>query len=134
MSSFFWNIRGFNKSTKHLVVREWVKKGMMLFGGLLETRVKEKSQRRLSLKFSRTGQCYRTTTPIAWGRIWVVWSPQVRITPVFTSTQMITCSVLLDSSQEEFFCSFVYASNFVEDRKLLWEDIQSHQKSPLFRN
>ena len=43
------------------------------------------------------------------GRIWVLWSPQVRVTPVFKSSQIITISVLLEGEQEEFFCSFVYA-------------------------
>jgi len=47
---------------------------------------------------------------------------------------MITCSVLLEGKEEEFFCSFIYASNFVEERKILWEDIRNHHDSPLFRN
>lgn len=58
----------------------------------------------------------------------------MRITPVFNSGQMITCSVLINGLDEKFFCSFVYASNFAKDRKSLWEDLQSHQQSPLFRN
>jgi len=36
--------------------------------------------------------------------------------------------------ENEFFCSFVYASNFVEERKILWEDLRAHQASPLFFN
>lgn len=46
---------------------------------------------------------------------------------------MITCSVLADESEVEFFVSFVYASNFVEERQELWEDIKYHHDSPLFR-
>lgn len=34
MSSFFWNVKGFNKYLKHSVVKEWI-------GCILETRVKE---------------------------------------------------------------------------------------------
>lgn len=47
---------------------------------------------------------------------------------------MITCWVLLEGPEEEFLCSFIYASNFIEDRKELWEDIKSHQDSPIFRD
>lgn len=30
------------------------------------------------------------------GRIWVMWSPQTRLTPLFKSSQIITVSVLLE--------------------------------------
>lgn len=46
---------------------------------------------------------------------------------------MITCSVLTEESDEEFFVSFVYASNFVEERRELWEDIRNHYDLPMFR-
>lgn len=42
--------------------------------------------------------------------------------------------VLLDGINEELFCSFIYASNYVEERKELWEDLRNHQDSPLFRD
>lgn len=47
---------------------------------------------------------------------------------------MITCWVLLKVEEEEFLCSFVYASNSMEEWKGLWEDIRNHHASPLFRN
>ncbi|KAL1212702.1 hypothetical protein V5N11_021257 [Cardamine amara subsp. amara] len=33
----------------------------------------------------------------------------------------------------DFFCSFIYASNFAVDRVQLWEDIRFHHSSPLIR-
>lgn len=134
MSSFFWNIRGFNKSTKHTVVQDWIKKFSMQFGGLLETRVKENKVERIVSKVFKDWSVLSNYTFNRRGRIWVVWSPKVRLTPCFTSGQLITCSVLMDGSDEEFFCSFVYASNFMEERKMLWEDLKTHQNSPMFRN
>lgn len=41
MSGFFWNVRGFNKLSKHSVMRQWVKHGTFEVGALLETRVKD---------------------------------------------------------------------------------------------
>lgn len=41
MSSFFWNVREFNKSLKHSVVKEWIGNREVKFGCILETRVKE---------------------------------------------------------------------------------------------
>lgn len=66
------------------------------------------------------------------GRIWVIWRSTIRLTPVFKSDQMITCSVLMEDAEEEFFYSFVYAANLVEDRSRLWEDLRYHQDSPMF--
>ena len=52
MTGFFWNVRGFNKQSKHRVVDKWIQDKGLLFGGLLETRVKEgKSERILSTVF-----------------------------------------------------------------------------------
>lgn len=62
-------------------------------------------------------------------RIWVVWNPKVRVTPFFKSGQVITCSILLDGMNDEFFCSFIYASNHAEERKELWKDLRHHQDS-----
>jgi len=42
MKSFFWNARGFNKSLKHSVIKEWIRSNEMEFGCILETRVKER--------------------------------------------------------------------------------------------
>lgn len=47
---------------------------------------------------------------------------------------MITYSILLEGREEEFFCNFVYVSNLVEERKVLWEDMKNHHASPLFRD
>lgn len=63
----------------------------------------------------------------------MVWSPQVQLTPVFKSGQIITVSVLLEGETEEFLCSFVYGENIMEDRRELWSDIKAHQDSIMFR-
>lgn len=39
------------------------------------------------------------------GYIWVLWKSTARLSPVFKNSQIITCSVLLKGSEEEFlFC------------------------------
>ena len=55
------------------------------------------------------------------------------MTPIYKTDQMITCEVGLHG-QEDFFCSFIYASNDVEERNVLWEDLCHHQDSLLFHN
>lgn len=134
MAGFFWNVRGFNKGTKHEVMRKWCREQAFNFGCLIETRVKEK----------KVGKIFDTVFD-GWnmmanyefnrlGRLWVVWRSSVRMTPVYKSTQIITCYVLLPGRDEEFFCSFIYVLNTAEERKDLWEDLRNHYDAPMFRD
>lgn len=111
MSGFFWNMRGFNKSTKDAVVRDWIRNHSLQFGGLLETRVKEGRAGRIVGSVFNNWSFMSNYEHHHLGCIWVVWGPSIRMTPIFKSSQLITCSVLIDGKNEEIFCSFVYASN-----------------------
>lgn len=68
------------------------------------------------------------------GRIWIVCNDEVRSTPLYKTDQLITISVSVEGQIEELFCTFVYASNSQEERKILWEDLRVRKDSPLFRN
>lgn len=133
MTGFFWNVRGFNKFSKHEVVRNWIRIKELKFGCLIETRVKENKAKQIVSTVFQDCSFINNYEFSRKGRIWVVWSPQVRVTPVFKSDQIITVSILLEGDNEEFFCSFVYGENLKEDRRELWEDIKAHQDSAMFR-
>lgn len=126
MSGFFWNIRGINKSNKQYVIRDWVRTNSFQFGCILETKVKERRAGRVAGLVFRDWNLVTNYEFNRLGRIWVVWSQHVQVQVVFKSGQMITCSIKLQHMDEEFCCSFIYASNFAEERKELWRDIQ-HQ-------
>lgn len=117
MSGFAWNVRGLNKKSKHSIIRGWVMDNAFHFGCLLETRVKEA---KVSNIFQSTFQDWSLISNYEFnsgGRIWVVWGDNARLTPVFKSSQMITSSILLEGNTDEFFFSFVYASNFQEEKR-----------------
>lgn len=133
MASFFWNIRGFNKSVKHSVVNKWIANKEMLFGCVLETRVKEKKGEKILKKVFRDWSSVTNYECSAGGRIWLLWRDSIRMTPVYKSDQLITCSVSLQG-EEEFYCTFVYAKNQAEERKELWDDLCHHHNSPSFSN
>ena len=103
----------------------------MEFGCILETRVKESKAGRILNSVFRDWSSITNYEYSNGGRIWVVWKDSVRMTPVYKTDQMITCSVGLQG-QEEFFCSFIYASNSVDERKELWGDLCHHKNSALF--
>lgn len=131
MSSFFWNIRGFNKPMKQSVVIKWLANKDMKFGCILETRVKEKKSERILGSVFKDWSAMTNYEHSQGGRIWVLWRDTVCMTPVYKTYQLITCSVALQG-EEEFFCTFVYASNQAEERKVLWEDLCHHHDSPMF--
>ena len=133
MSGFFWNVRGFNKSIKHSVVKKWVQDQGFQFGALLETRVKEGRSQRISDTVFKDWNLMSNYEFNPLGRIWLVWRPEVRITPFYKTAQMITVSVALDEDTEEFFYTCVYALNTELERRELWSDLKAHQDSPIIR-
>lgn len=94
MTGFFWNVRGFNKTSKHEVVRNWVSKHSLQFGSLIETRVKEKKSESIVNSVFRDWSFMANYEHHHLGHIWIFWGSSVRLTPVFKSSQLITCSVL----------------------------------------
>ena len=130
MSGFFWNVRGFNKHSKHMVVKDWVQKCGFQFGCLIEKMVKETKAKKILQKVFPSWSSIKNYDHHCLGRIW---NPRVRVTPCFQSAQMITVSVLLEGMVDEVFCSFLYGYKLEEDRKELWRDINSHQDSPIIR-
>ena len=134
MTGFFWNVRGFNKTTKHEVVRSWVRSQNFLFGCLIETRVKEIKAKEIVSSVFQGWDFVSNYEHNNLGRLWVVWKSSVRLTPVYKSNQLITVSVLLPGESEEFFCSFIYALNTMEERRSLWEDIVNHHEAAMFKN
>lgn len=133
MASFFWNVRGFNKSLKHSVVKQWLGNKDMKFGCLLETRVKETKAERILKEEFKDWSMMNNYDCSQGGRIWVLWRDSVCMTPVYKSDQLITCSVGVEK-EEDFFCTFVYARNQVEQRKELWDDLCDHHDSAMFKN
>ena len=117
MSGFYWNIRGFNQFSKHKVVKEWVRKCGFQFGCLIETRVKENKAKKILEKVFPGWSYITNYDHHRLGKIWITWSPGVRVTPCFKSTQLVTCSVLLEGMEDEFYYSFVYGLNLAAERK-----------------
>ena len=134
MVGFFWNIRGFNKKIKQKAVSNWVRSSNMEFGCIIETRVKERKAKKI---ITETIEGWDSITNYEFknlGRIWVVWRQDVRMTPIYKSSQVITCSVLRKGEEKEFLCSFIYAANGVEERKQLWDDLRNHYDAPIFKD
>ena len=134
MSGFFWNVRGLNKSTKHSVIKKWINGQNFQFGCLLETRVREGKMQDLVSTLFKDWSVLTNYEYNHRGRIWVVWRNNARLTPFYKSGRLITCSVKLEGHEREFFCSFLYASNFVAERRVVWNELRDHFDSPIIQS
>lgn len=125
MTSFFsWNIRGFNLPQKHLVLREWVRAENLCFGCLTETRVQFGKYEGVMQSALPGWKCITNYEFNPLGRIWFCWKDDVVVTLLHKSAQIISCAVQVPATGEQFICSAIYASNFVAERRSLWEEIR----------
>lgn len=116
----------------HSAVKSWIQAVKPSFGCFLETRVQEIYSTSIISSTLPNWSFITNYDHHRLGRIWVCWMDAVTITLVLKSAQHITCLVTIVSSGESFFCSFVYASNFLVDRRMLWADL-CHVKTTLIQ-
>ena len=133
MACFSWNVHGFNKELKHSVVAGWINNTEIKFGCILETRVKEIKAGKILNNVFRDWSSITNYEDNRGGRIWFLWRDSVRITPVYKTAQLVTVRVEMEN-EEGFFYTSIYASNQVEERKMLWEDLINHHESLSFKN
>lgn len=121
--SFCWNLRGLNKFSHRSGLRKWFRKNTPLFGGLLETHVKEiKMNKFVPENFPGWSSVANYGfSPL--GKIWIIWHPSLLVNVISISLQMITVEVTWPSSLCKVFISVVYASNDVGQRSELWKEI-----------
>lgn len=79
MTGVFWNMRGFNQTTKYAAVRDWINQNDLKFGGLLETRFKEKKAEDIVGMVFQDWSFMSNYEFYSLGRIWILWSSSVRV-------------------------------------------------------
>ncbi|XP_020704255.2 uncharacterized protein LOC110115380 [Dendrobium catenatum] len=122
-----WNTRGFNSPDKTLCCKNLVNKFNLDMLFILETRISPTNSSNswfLSNHhvFSQEGSFdnFAYASP---GRIWLKWNTNtVSFKPLFTSSQLVH-GMVSTNSNEHFYIFVVYASNNLEERRNLWNDI-----------
>ncbi|XP_024010658.1 uncharacterized protein LOC112086111 [Eutrema salsugineum] len=112
------------RSSPNAVVKDWVHGNSLKFGCILETRVAETKCLGIAGAVFPGWSIVSNYEYNRLGRIWVVWSDEVKLNVIRKSEQMITCSVSLADQDDDFVCSFIYAANLASDRRVLWEEMK----------
>lgn len=126
---FCWNVRGFNILSHRSGFRKWIKGKQSLFGGLIETHVKQVKMKKF-IDALLPGWIFEENYGFSvLGKIWVLWHPSVKVVVISKSLQMIMCEVLFPDSPDWIIVSIIYASNEESQRKDLWAEISDVSSS-----
>ena len=121
---FCWNVRGLNKYSHRSGLNKWCKKNSPLFGGILETHVKQPKMNKFVSQLFPGWSAEDNYGFSDLGKIWMIWHPSLLVTIISKSLQMITAEVIWPSvSHPTSYISIVYASNDPEERSTLWSEI-----------
>ena len=103
-----WNVRGINKTRKHIEVDRFISYHNFSLIGLLETKVKRKG---LGALYLRMFPNWCITTNLAWhdgGRIIVGWKGEDVYVDILSYQSQYIHVVVSPNNGAEFVCTFVY--------------------------
>ena len=120
---FCWNVRGLNKLNHRSGLRKWFRKNKPLFGGLLETHVKQPKMNKFVSDIFPGWSSVDNYVFSPLGKIWLLWHPSLVVTVVSKSLQMVTVAVAWPSPQSNLIVSVIYASNDAAERSVLWAEL-----------
>lgn len=119
-----YNIRGVNKKPKQASVHDFLLANQISFVGLIETRVKERHAKSVSVSIQNKWRWEFNYESHCNGRIWIGWDPNIwDVTILFKSPQIIHCLVKSCELNLQFFTSIVYALHTPVERRGLWGDL-----------
>ena len=126
---FCWNVRGVNIYSHRSGFRKRFKGKQPLFGGLIETHVKQPKMKKFMNGILPGWNFYENYGFSELGKIWIMWYPSVKVVVLFKSLQMVMCQVLLPDSMDWIFDSVIYAANEEVLRQQLWADLKGLNSS-----
>ncbi|RAL52409.1 hypothetical protein DM860_007266 [Cuscuta australis] len=125
-----WNIRGLNTPLKQKEVLNLIHKYNLSVLGILETKVKKDNISSVKENLRRDWESFINNEMHQMGMIWIHWDPKrVALKVLYSYAQMVHCHVQWHEQKLEFFTSFVYGFNELEERKSLWKDIKTYASS-----
>lgn len=127
---FFWNVRGFNEPDKYQPFVKWLNTTKPIFGALLKTRIKEANLNQI-MSTTCSGwnfTCNHNQDDSGW--IILIWKHPASVRVIDQTSQSITCEILLPSIRP-FVYTAIYASNFNEERVLLWRNLVNLQQTSM---
>ncbi|GAB2280080.1 hypothetical protein Dimus_039393 [Dionaea muscipula] len=119
-----WNVRGLNRSDKHIAIKRLIATYRLNLLGILETRVRGANANGVLSSCCRGWGFLHNYSEAVNGRIWCVSNVnKVRVSLLSCSDQVLHCHVVSSDGNFDAVVSFVYAHNTAFQRKRLWSDL-----------
>ncbi|XP_020266617.1 uncharacterized protein LOC109842117 [Asparagus officinalis] len=119
-----WNIRGFNKSSKHVTVKQFIHEYKLSLLALLETKVDEVKLQKIANKIVRNWKWTSNVGTTNNARIWILWDEDIlSVQCIEKPEQYMTCDMKSKEGKLSCLVTIVYALNQMEGRKNLWEKL-----------
>ena len=129
-----WNVRGCNNIAKVREINFRLSDLQVAVAILVETRVKEGKSMSIRKKLGQRWCYLDNYTHHPNGRIWILWDPtqvDIRLVTgnaqfrlVTGNAQFLHCELFDKSGVRMIWLTAIYALNHLEDRRLLWNDVQ----------
>ena len=120
-----WNIRGLNCPIKQKEITKFISNNQIDVMGIIETKVRIPNQVKIQNNFMPHWKFVTNSDPHSVDRIWVVWNPEkVSLTVSFCTQQLIHVFISSNDQLTKFEASFIYGSNNIQDRRVLWSDLR----------
>ncbi|XP_062104168.1 uncharacterized protein LOC133815329 [Humulus lupulus] len=117
-----WNLRGLNKTNKHIVVLDSFSRNKIGVGGLLETKMR--GNKIVEFMENKLPNWEFYSSPTIESRLLIIWRKVfVRLTILEESPQFVHCMVNLAGQRGTFYVIFVYRYNLLESRRSLWQGL-----------
>jgi len=120
-----WNIRGLNAPNKQKDVLAFCRKNKVGLLGLVETKVRMSNYEKVAQNFPGW-QHYVQYNDQQKGRLWLMWILEdFTVHILHSSKQTIHCWVVHKFSGGAFYLTLVYGDNDEQERRKLWELLQT---------
>lgn len=118
-----WSVRGYNDPTKCGFVQSHVAQHRIDIKALLETRAK-KGKEAVILREWKSWKHQKNLAEARNGRIMLFWRAHARMSVLKKTNQLLHCAVH-SVLAEQIYLTFIYASNSVDERSHLWNDLRA---------
>lgn len=120
-----WNVRELNKGARNREVSSHLSKIHPYIDILVETRVKERHKENIRKVIGNNWIYIDNYNDHVNGRIWLMWnSKNVDIKRRSSTNQLIHCGVYDVVGNFKHWITYVYTSNRLDKRRMLWQDIE----------
>lgn len=122
MKILTWNVWGLNRVPIHHEIRSLIAQKNVSFVGLLETKVRSSNLLQvMNTIIPNNWMDHRNINHCSTARIWICWSPSIKVTILEESAFHIHCMITM--LNENLLLTICYGDNTIQGQQQLWSSL-----------